>query len=226
MPASLEHIHPGTPMGATLVADGATFRVWAPHARAVYASATSTTAADDASLLTRDEQGHWRGFVPGVRDRDRYMFYVVGDGSEGPKRDPYARELETPFPSDCMIRSCGLPLARERVRHPAVSGFRHLSTARRHVLHAEPAGQGRHVSGRGAQDSVSGRPRRHGDPAAADSGISDRVQPRIQRHRLLLARDGFRRRRRRAAFVYGGGQSTCSMHRGVHAIGSKTCAAR
>ena len=36
MPASLDHIHPGTPMGANLMADGATFRVWAPHARSVH----------------------------------------------------------------------------------------------------------------------------------------------------------------------------------------------
>ena len=35
MPASLEHIDSQTPMGATLVADGATFRVWAPNASAV-----------------------------------------------------------------------------------------------------------------------------------------------------------------------------------------------
>ena len=112
---------------------------------------------NDASLLTRDEQGHWRGFIPGARDRERYMFYVVGDGSEGPKRDPYARELQAPFPSECIIRSCGLPMARERVRHAGVSRFRHLPAACRHVLHAEPAGQRRHVSGRRAQDSVSGR---------------------------------------------------------------------
>ena len=32
MPASLDHIYPGTPMGANLIADGATFRVWAPFA--------------------------------------------------------------------------------------------------------------------------------------------------------------------------------------------------
>ena len=31
MAASLSHIHSGTPMGANLVADGATFRVWAPQ---------------------------------------------------------------------------------------------------------------------------------------------------------------------------------------------------
>ena len=97
-------------MGATLVADGATFRVWAPHARSVYAVGDfNDHRRDDASLLTRDELGHWRGFVPGVRDRDRYMFYVVGDGSEGPKRDPYARELEAPFPSECIIRCADFP---------------------------------------------------------------------------------------------------------------------
>lgn len=42
---------------------------------------------NDASFLTRDDHGHCRGFIPAVRDRDRYLFYVVGDGSEGPKRD-------------------------------------------------------------------------------------------------------------------------------------------
>jgi 1,4-alpha-glucan branching enzyme len=36
MSASLDHIHSDTPMGASLIADGATFRAWAPNARAVY----------------------------------------------------------------------------------------------------------------------------------------------------------------------------------------------
>ena len=36
MPASQDHITPATRMGANLVADGTTFRVWAPAARAVY----------------------------------------------------------------------------------------------------------------------------------------------------------------------------------------------
>jgi 1,4-alpha-glucan branching enzyme len=110
MPASLEHIHRGTPMGANLIADGATFRVWAPHARAVHVIGDfNNRERNDASLLNRDDHGHWRGFIPGVCDRQRYMFYVVGDGSEGPKRDPYARELQTPFPSDCIIRKTDFP---------------------------------------------------------------------------------------------------------------------
>lgn len=110
MPASLDHIHSGTPMGANLVADGATFRVWAPQARSVHVLGDfNNRLRNDTSLLTRDAYGHWRGFVPGVRDRQRYMFYIVGEGSEGPKRDPYARELETPFPSECVIRKTDFP---------------------------------------------------------------------------------------------------------------------
>jgi 1,4-alpha-glucan branching enzyme len=61
-------------------------------------------ARSEGARPTRDEFAHWRGFIPGVRDRERYMFYVVGEGSEGPKRDPYARELEAPFPSECIVR--------------------------------------------------------------------------------------------------------------------------
>ena len=110
MPASLTHIHPDTPMGATLVAGGATFRCWAPHAKAVYVVGDfNHRIRNDAALLTRDQQGHWRGFFPGVKDRQRYMFYVVGEGSEGLKRDPYARELESPFPAECLIRRTDFP---------------------------------------------------------------------------------------------------------------------
>jgi len=97
-------------MGANLIAGGATFRVWAPGAHAVYVIGDfNGRQRDDASLLTRDDRGHWRGFLPGVKDRQRYLFYVVGDGGEGPKRDPYARELAAPFPDDCIVRSTDFP---------------------------------------------------------------------------------------------------------------------
>lgn len=110
MPASLTHIHSDTPMGANLIAGGATFRCWAPHAKAVYVVGDfNQQVRSEASLLTRDAQGHWRGFIPGVKNRQRYMFYVVGEGSAGLKRDPYARELETPFPSQCIIRHPDFP---------------------------------------------------------------------------------------------------------------------
>ncbi|BCA52932.1 1,4-alpha-glucan branching enzyme [Nitrospira sp. KM1] len=110
MPASLERISSETPMGAHLLANGATFRVWAPHARAVYVVGDFNNGVrSDAGLLNRDEHGHWRGFIPGVRDRQAYMYYIVGQGSEGLKRDPFARELETPFPARCIVRATNFP---------------------------------------------------------------------------------------------------------------------
>ncbi len=124
MPATLEHIDNQTPMGATLLGDGATFRAWAPHARTVHVIGDfNAWTRNDASLLTRDDSGHWRGFVPRVVDRHRYMFYVVGEGSEGPKRDPYARELETPFPATCIARKSDFPWHECGYRTPRFEDF-------------------------------------------------------------------------------------------------------
>jgi 1,4-alpha-glucan branching enzyme len=111
-------------MGATLIADGATFRVWAPNAHAVHVLGDfNHRQRSDASLLTADEHGHWRGFIRGVRDRQRYIFFVVGDGGEGPKRDPYARELQTPFPSDCIIRTSDFPWHESGFATPKFHNF-------------------------------------------------------------------------------------------------------
>ena len=44
MPTSQNHITPHTPMGATLVDGGATFRVWAPGATQVYVALGDTSA--------------------------------------------------------------------------------------------------------------------------------------------------------------------------------------
>lgn len=111
-------------MGATLLVDGATFRVWAPYARTVHVFGDfNGWTRNNASLLTRDYDGHWRGFVSGVRDRHRYLFYVVGEGSEGPKRDPYARELATPFPSECIVRKADFPWHESGYRTPRFEDF-------------------------------------------------------------------------------------------------------
>jgi 1,4-alpha-glucan branching enzyme len=102
MKVTQDHISPNTRMGANLVADGATFRVWAPRAEAVYVNGQfGTTAAwtkDDLNLLLkRQDRGYWAGFLPGVSEGDQYLFYVVGSPArKNFKRDPYARELTTP----------------------------------------------------------------------------------------------------------------------------------
>ncbi|MDP9053028.1 MAG: alpha-amylase family glycosyl hydrolase [Acidobacteriota bacterium] len=98
-----------TPMGGTIVAGGATFRVWAPRARAVYASGDfNGWKQDDSSKLNAIGQGHWAGFFSGLKDGDQYLFFIDGPGGRQYKRDPYARELTflPAFPAaNCVLRN-------------------------------------------------------------------------------------------------------------------------
>ena len=101
-----------TPMGANLVADGASFRAWAPLSTTVYVNGTfggsAVTGQTDDLLLKKDLNGYWTGFVKGAREGDPYRFWVVGPGGSGYKRDPYARELApaSEFPNcNSVIRS-------------------------------------------------------------------------------------------------------------------------
>lgn len=90
-------------MGANLTDGGATFRLWAPRAsdvRLIYNNEGSHKPGDEWKMNKLDN-GHWVGFLPGARDGDKYRFYVEGNGYEGPKRDPYARELEWYGYPDC-----------------------------------------------------------------------------------------------------------------------------
>src|SRR6202451_4367496 len=110
---SQANVSPNTPMGANLVdGGGATFRVWAPLATAVYINGTfagtATTGQSDSLLLAKSANGYWTGFVGTAQEGDPYRFWVAGPGGSGYKRDPYAREL-TPaaaFPNcNSLIRS-------------------------------------------------------------------------------------------------------------------------
>lgn len=101
-------------MGAILVVDagmvqGATFRVWAPVADAVFLNGTFNGVpswdrdANPNLALRKLGDAWWAGFVSGAKDGDPYKFYVVGKGSSGFKRDPYARERDSV--GNCFVRS-------------------------------------------------------------------------------------------------------------------------
>jgi 1,4-alpha-glucan branching enzyme len=124
MPASQAQIGPNTPMGANLVADGATFRVWAPRALDVFvAGEFNAWRRDEDCRLVQGPGGYWAGFIPGVQEGQAYKFWVVGQGSSGYKRDPYARELATDpaYPhSNCIIRNpAAYPWHDQGFRPPA-----------------------------------------------------------------------------------------------------------
>jgi len=112
--ASLDHISiSSTPMGANLLntGKGATFRVWAPAARMVSVlwdysfSNAGGWRNNQAARLQPVGGGYWAGFIPGLTAGERYMYFVVGPegGTEGLKRDPYARDLtDNPMWPECQ----------------------------------------------------------------------------------------------------------------------------
>lgn len=109
---SQQHITSVTSMGATLIDGGATFRVWAPRALHVYLNGVLGGVrhkGQNTNLeLKKDNNGYWSGFFAGATDGDLYRYYVVGTGSQGYKRDPYAREIasDAAFPEcSCIIRA-------------------------------------------------------------------------------------------------------------------------
>lgn len=116
MPVLNQNVGRQTPMGATIVTGGTTFRTWAPTAQDVYVvtdpSATSSWSQwkpDPADRMTPLDDDTWAGFVPGIGDGDPYLFWIRGPvgGTAGFKRDPYARELavQPPFPNcPCLVR--------------------------------------------------------------------------------------------------------------------------
>jgi 1,4-alpha-glucan branching enzyme len=108
MPASQQQINAQTPLGATLVPGGATFRVFGPAATSVFVSGdfNGWVQRDPSTLLVKNGN-YWGGFIPGIVDGTQYKFFVDGDGSSGFKRDPYAREI-VPVPkqgaTNCVVR--------------------------------------------------------------------------------------------------------------------------
>jgi len=118
-------------MGANLVAGGATFRVFAPSARAVYINGIFDRVNrfpkdKDDSLLLVNKDNYWAGFVPSVKEGDQYLFYVVGKGHSDFKRDPYARELTTPgnFPGSHPFPNCNCVVRDPKRYHWHDQGFR------------------------------------------------------------------------------------------------------
>ena len=141
-------------MGANLIADfgvaggGATFRVWAPRATAVYLTGVFggvSHTGQTQDLLLKNTGDYWSGFLPQAADGDTYGFFVIGPGSRGYKRDPYAREFANdpalPFPV-CMavLRAAkAYPWHDEGFRAP---GYSDIVLYQLHIGTYAPAGPG------------------------------------------------------------------------------------
>lgn len=122
MAASQLYITDSTPMGANLAVNGATFKVWAPGANAVHILGDfNGWQKDDCSLLVKNYNGYWTGYIANVKDGDHYKFFVEGKAGSNFKRDPYARELSyyPKYPDcNCIVRDQGSYPWHDKNFHP------------------------------------------------------------------------------------------------------------
>ncbi len=85
-------------LGAHKVEEGKyVFRVWAPHAMAIYVIGDFNDWNEDASPMYKiSDGGVWEAYVEGVKNFQAYKFLVyTPDGFKNYKADPYAIHAET-----------------------------------------------------------------------------------------------------------------------------------
>ena len=84
-------------LGSFLDGDQCTFRVWAPHAQAVFVSGDFCGWEPTVHELTRiNNEGIFEGIVSNVRPYDSYKYVIkASDGRMLWKADPYARHAQT-----------------------------------------------------------------------------------------------------------------------------------
>jgi 1,4-alpha-glucan branching enzyme len=83
-------------MGALPYGGGTTFRVWAPHADAVFVTGSFDAWAADRHALARDEDGTadtWSADVDGVGPGAEYRFTIRTPQGDLSRMDPYGRQV-------------------------------------------------------------------------------------------------------------------------------------
>lgn len=84
--------HPHSQKGV----DGYMFRVWAPHAEAVWLQGDFNQWSDSHPMKLLNEQGLWELFVPGIGEFEAYKYAIEDqEGKRCMKADPYGFHMET-----------------------------------------------------------------------------------------------------------------------------------
>ncbi len=80
-------------LGATPSASGTTFRVWAPHADAVWVTGDFNDWSADSTPLAAEPEGLWAADVPSARAGHEYKFVIRNGDQTFHRIDPYAAQV-------------------------------------------------------------------------------------------------------------------------------------
>lgn len=80
-------------LGALLHRQGCSFRIWAPHADAVYVTGSFNDWAENETPMAREGDGHWSVDVQGAKAGDEYRFILTNGERAFSRVDPWARAV-------------------------------------------------------------------------------------------------------------------------------------
>lgn len=80
-------------MGAIVYPGGVAFRLWAPHADAVFVRGEFNNWSETDHGMTREGDGYWYVDVHGAKTSQEYLFRIHADEQRLDRIDPYARQV-------------------------------------------------------------------------------------------------------------------------------------
>jgi len=80
-------------MGAILHESGVAFRVWAPHADAVFVKGSFNDWSPDAHPMAKEGEGYWYADISSAASGDEYRYRILNGDKELLRLDPYARQV-------------------------------------------------------------------------------------------------------------------------------------
>lgn len=87
----LTEVHFG--MGSLPHESGVAFRVWAPHADAVFVSGTFNEWSPEANPMVREEEGYWYADIRNAKIGHEYRYHIRSGNNNFLRIDPYARQV-------------------------------------------------------------------------------------------------------------------------------------
>ena len=106
-------------MGAVLHADGTTFRVWAPHAIAVFVKGDFNGWDDNACPMALEVNGVWAVDVAQVRAGAKYKFRLVCGDQVFDRIDPYAKEVTNSVGCAVVVDSARFDWGNDTFKAPS-----------------------------------------------------------------------------------------------------------
>ncbi len=85
------NVHAG--MGALPHESGVAFRVWAPHADAVFVTGSFNDWSSDAHPMAKEGDGYWYADIAAAAIGDEYRYRIVSGDKQLLRIDPYARQV-------------------------------------------------------------------------------------------------------------------------------------